>query len=290
MSKKIKDPQRSGRAWAYVGTVLGVAVSAAANAAETMTNPAVPDDWERWISLGMGLLPVGLFVALEVLVRNRIKQYLNWWRGAMLLAAVAFAVPSYSHMHDLLQRAGQNDLICIITPLGWDSVMLLSTLALLLPPGTQAVQRPIAALTAHGEPWLAMRDEMRALTAQVAARAEAEVDLTPYLETVQAEIARLAQETGTRFDLLLSSEHGSAATVRRMRAPRTPPEARQRLKPHEYTFWDDFVAAQRSATPWDDDRMLKELRASGKPDATPEAARGLRKRWVAHLASLTPEA
>ncbi len=277
---KVHDPQRAGRGWAYIGTILGVAVSSAANAAETWTNPDVPEDWQKAIAFGMGLLPVGLFVALEVLVRNRIKDHLNWWRLAMFITAVAFAVPSYSHMHDLLERAGQNDLICIITPVGWDAMMLLSTLALLLPPGAAPVQRPIAAITAHGEPYLALRDEMRALAARPTFEP---ADLAPYLETVQAEIRALAEQTGARFDLLLTE---SGTVVRRPRASRPLTGDRQRLKPTEYPFWDDFATAQAGPSPWDDDRMLKELRGM-KPGATPEAARNLRKRWVRHFNEIT---
>lgn len=123
-----------GRVWAYIGTLMGVSVSAGANWIETVGNPDVPKAFVLIAAGFMGLLPVGLFVSLEVLVRNRIKEHLGWWRAGMMLAATAFAVPSYSHMHDLLVSWGQNEAISYLTPLGWDAVMLLSTLALLLPP------------------------------------------------------------------------------------------------------------------------------------------------------------
>lgn len=123
---------KGGRAWAYIGTVSGVAVSSSANLIETIGNPAVPKEFVWIAAIFMGLLPVGLFISLEVLVRNRIKEHLAWWRAGMLVAATSFAVPSYSHMHDLLVSWGQNSAISYMTPLGWDAVMLLSTLALLL--------------------------------------------------------------------------------------------------------------------------------------------------------------
>lgn len=290
MSNEFK--QTSGRAWAYVGTILGVTVSALANGIETATNPAVPSNWERAIVIGMGLLPVGLFVALEVLVRNRIKDHVNWWRLAMFITAVAFAVPSYSHMHDLLQRAGQNDLICVITPLGWDGMMLLSTLALLLPPGGRAVARPIAALTAHGEPWLAARDDIRALAAAVMAVAERQTalearvepapDLAPLSDGVRALYHRLEALDG-RLEAIASRP----VTVTARTAPRPRAvEGKTRLKPTEYPFWDDFATAQAGPSPWDDEAMHKHL-VGMKPDATAEAARNLRKRWVKFYDALT---
>lgn len=128
----------AGRFWAYVGTVGGVAVSATANYTETVTNNDVPASAAVGAALLMALLPIGLFVALEVLVRNRIKEHLWWWRGGMLITALAFAIPSYIHMHDLLSDWGQAWLICIVTPFGWDGLMLLSTLALLLDPNRAA--------------------------------------------------------------------------------------------------------------------------------------------------------
>jgi hypothetical protein len=123
-----------GRAWAYIGTLMGVSVSSAANLMETLNNEAVPAAWAWIAAIFMGLLPVGLFVSLEVLVRNRIKDHLNWWRLGMMVAATSFAVPSYLHMHWLMLDWGQGDVIALVYPIGWDAMMLLSTLALLLDP------------------------------------------------------------------------------------------------------------------------------------------------------------
>lgn len=128
---KINHP---GRAWAYVGTIFGVTISAGANFVETVTNPEVPNNATAIAAGFMGLLPVGLFISLEVLVRNRIKEHLAWWRAGMMLAAISFAVPSFLHMRWLLLDWGQGEVIATITPFGWDAVMLLSTLALLLDP------------------------------------------------------------------------------------------------------------------------------------------------------------
>lgn len=133
---------RLGRIWAYIGTIFGVTMSSTANLIETLINPEVPNVWEAIAATFMGLLPVGLFVALEVLVRNRIKDHLLWWRVGMMVAALAFAVPSYLHMHWLLLDWGQGVAIALITPLGWDAMMLLSTLALLLPPKVATKVQP----------------------------------------------------------------------------------------------------------------------------------------------------
>jgi hypothetical protein len=132
---------KGGRVWAYIGTLMGVSVSSGANLIETLNNDAVPQAWAMVAAIFMGLLPVGLFVSLEVLVRNHIKDHINWWRAGMMLAATSFAVPSYLHMHWLMIDWGQGDIIATVYPVGWDAMMLLSTLALLLDPAEMVGRR-----------------------------------------------------------------------------------------------------------------------------------------------------
>lgn len=243
----------AGRFWAYVGTIGGVAVSASANYVETTTNGNVPVLMQVPAAGLMALLPVGLFVALEVLVRNRIKEHLWWWRGGMLITALAFAVPSYSHMHDLLVDWGQNAAISYLTPFGWDGLMLLSTLALLLDPDKTAdiLDRPMSRYEyIVAIPDLPVITRTIVLPGRKPIEIEQAVKSTP-IDTVTAKVRKprkAAKTGGVRFN-----------------------------RPEDHPLFEQWRRAEGTENAWSDEEFA---RRSGK---TPGAARAQAGRWRKHI-------
>lgn len=245
----------AGRGWAYVGTLLGVSVSALANYGETVTNDAVPALMKIPAAGLMALLPIGLFVALEVLVRNRIKEHLNWWRGGMLITALAFAVPSYSHMHDLLVDWGQNAAICILTPFGFDGLMLLSTLALLLDPDKTSDEgngRPPSRYDyVVAIPDLPMITRTIVLPNQKPIEIEkAEPISTVTMKPRRPKRAATRKATGVRFN-----------------------------RPEDHPLFAEWSKAEGTPDQWSDEKFAQ------KAGKSVGAARAQAGRWRAHLAS-----
>jgi hypothetical protein len=123
--------------WAYVGAVLGGAVSVAANVAHSYVPPAdAPYEWapRDGAILGAVFWPVGMFIAIEILAK------VGWptgWRyaivrfGGLLPVAVVAAVVSYRHLSGLLAFYGEDSLTIIIGPLAVDGLMVMATGALI---------------------------------------------------------------------------------------------------------------------------------------------------------------
>lgn len=240
-----------GRFWAYVGTIGGVAVSAGANYGETSMNPAIPEAVKAWAALLMALLPVGLFVALEVLVRNRIKEHINWWRGGMLVTAFAFAIPSYSHMHDLLVDWKQNDAICIVTPLGFDGLMLLSTLALLLDPHKKDDEEP-------APPLLTVIDYAITIPAPPpVVRTVITAPRAKPTDTVTARVRKAPQRT---------------------RSTKTGATNRRFARPTDHPMFAQWHEAETSGQPWSDEEFAER---SGKNRNAARVQAGRWRTWLA---------
>jgi hypothetical protein len=98
----------TGRRWAYVGGLLGGAVSIAANVAHSYVPPTdATAGWHPHAGAVVGAVfwPVALFVAIEILARVAWPDGRRWvvlrFGGLLPVAAVA-AVVSYRHLSGLL--------------------------------------------------------------------------------------------------------------------------------------------------------------------------------------------
>ncbi|MEV6598878.1 DUF2637 domain-containing protein [Actinoplanes sp. NPDC051346] len=130
-------PVMSGLVWAYIGAVLGGAVSIAANVAHSYVPPAdAAADWSPPAGAVVGAIfwPVALFVAVEILARIEWPSGLRWdvlrFGGLVPVAGVA-AFVSYRHLSGLLTFYGEDGLTAILGPLAVDGLMVMATGALL---------------------------------------------------------------------------------------------------------------------------------------------------------------
>jgi hypothetical protein len=127
----------SGRAWAYIGAVLGGSVSIAANIAHSYVPPVgAPGGWSPKDGAVAGAVfwPVALFVATEILTRVAWPSGLGWqllrWLG-MLPVAVVAALVSYRHLSGLLAFYGEEPIVSVLGPLAVDGLMVMATGAIL---------------------------------------------------------------------------------------------------------------------------------------------------------------
>jgi hypothetical protein len=127
----------TGRRWAYVGGLLGGAVSIAANVAHSYVPPTdAPAGWHPHAGAVVGAVfwPVALFVAIEILARVAWPDGRRWvvlrFGGLLPVAAVA-AVVSYRHLSGLLTFYGEDGLTVLIGPLAVDGLMVMATGALI---------------------------------------------------------------------------------------------------------------------------------------------------------------
>lgn len=141
-----------GRGWAYVGTVLGAAVSVAANIAHSYVPPAClavavsaehapctppPEDWAppTGAVIGSALWPVLVVVAVEILTRVEWPDEGRWllarWGGLLPVALVA-AIISYGHLRGLLLHWGEGEIGAALGPLAPDGLMVIASSALLI--------------------------------------------------------------------------------------------------------------------------------------------------------------
>jgi hypothetical protein len=126
-----------GRAWAYLGAVLGGSVSVAANIAHCYIPPTgAPSGWTPQtgaVALS-ALWPVMVLVAVEILGRVAWPAGWRWWvlrwGGLTPVTAVA-AVVSYRHLSGLLASYGEDAVVAVIGPLAIDGLMVISSAALL---------------------------------------------------------------------------------------------------------------------------------------------------------------
>src|SRR6266704_4394939 len=129
---------RTGRGWAYLGALLGGAVSVAANVAHSYVPPAGADPvgWRPHGGAVVGAVfwPVALFVAVEILARIAWPAGTRWVAArylGLLPVAVVAAVVSYRHLSGLLAFYREDPLTSTIGPLAVDGLMVMATSALI---------------------------------------------------------------------------------------------------------------------------------------------------------------
>lgn len=167
--RQIRDSDTAtGRGWAYAGTVLGGAVSIAANVAHSfvppMTDPAgwpltqqERHDWSPNAGAVIGAVfwPVALFVAIEIIARVDWPAARRWvfvrFGGLVPVAAVA-AVVSYRHMSGLLDWYGEDSITSMFGPLAVDGLMVMAAGALIATGAMSGSRRPVARATATATP------------------------------------------------------------------------------------------------------------------------------------------
>src|SRR5205823_10881815 len=128
---------RTGRGWAYLGALLGGAVSVAANVAHSyVPPPGAATNWRPHGGAVVGAVfwPVALFVAVEILARIPWPAGKRWvvarYLGLLPVALVA-AVVSYRHLSGLLAFYREDPLTSTIGPLAVDGLMVMATSALI---------------------------------------------------------------------------------------------------------------------------------------------------------------
>jgi hypothetical protein len=126
-----------GKAWAYLGAVVGGSVSVAANVAHSYVPPAGSAVGWRPNAGSVGLAafwPLALLLAVEVMARVAWPRQLRWmlvrFLGVTPVAVVA-AVVSYRHLSGLLDFYGEDGVTVGLGPLAVDGLMVISTGALL---------------------------------------------------------------------------------------------------------------------------------------------------------------
>jgi hypothetical protein len=148
MSKLVEN-LGGGRGVAYLGALVGVTASVAANYAHTFVTPAaydLPAPWYPSIGVRISAVfwPLALLLALEILIRvpwpTRADAGSTWrwvtyqvirWGGLTFVALVA-AIVSYRHMSGLLHSYYEDGVSVVIGPLAIDGLMVMSAGALLL--------------------------------------------------------------------------------------------------------------------------------------------------------------
>jgi len=144
--------QRAGVGWAYIGVMLGGAVSVAANIAHSFVPPAgAPPGWRpmQGAVLSAVFWPVALFVAIEILSRTTWPAGIAWRivrLGGLLPVAVVAAVVSYRHLSGLIRYYGEDGLTATVGPLAVDGLMIVASAALLASPSSRpdTVMSPVA--------------------------------------------------------------------------------------------------------------------------------------------------
>lgn len=133
-----------GRGWAYLGVLLGGAVSIAANIAHsyvpptavTEAGPATVEAWQPHPGAVIGAVfwPVALFIALEIFARISWPQSRRWTMlrfGGLLPVALVAAIVSYRHLSGLLHFYSEDPLTTVIGPLAVDGLMIMASGALI---------------------------------------------------------------------------------------------------------------------------------------------------------------
>jgi hypothetical protein len=128
---------RDGRGWAYLGAVLGGAVSVAANVAHSYVHPdGVPASWrpEAGAVAGAVFWPVALFVTVEIFARVPWPAGPRWlalrYAGLLPVAGVA-ALVSYRHLSGLLSHYEEDAVTVRVGPLAVDGLMVMAAAALI---------------------------------------------------------------------------------------------------------------------------------------------------------------
>lgn len=127
---------KRGTLIAWLAFATGAVVSIGANVLHALDGDG-PTDFGRLVAAGWA--PVALLLVAELVARAR--QSGPWWiitlrwSGTAVVAAVA-AIVSYGHMRDLLLSYGETALVAHLLPLSVDGLLLVASLALASPDGT----------------------------------------------------------------------------------------------------------------------------------------------------------
>lgn len=121
----------NGQKWARGWLVFGIVASVAGNVANACLTETPVSLWLR-VPLAV-IWPLGMFGAIEVLVRNRsVRGWLaRIGQGALLTVSVPTAVTSFVNLHALMIKANEPGIAQLSGPLAIDGLMLGCTVMLL---------------------------------------------------------------------------------------------------------------------------------------------------------------
>jgi DNA-binding CsgD family transcriptional regulator len=206
----------AGRGWAYVGAVLGGAVSVAANVAHSYVPPAGTQ--AGWQPPGGAVAfavvwPVFLFVAVEILARVDWRRAGRWaavrYAGLLPVALVAAGV-SYRHLSGLLAFYGEDRLIAAFGPLAVDGLMVMATGALIATASRRSAA-PVAVADAVPDGRVSRAPDARTDNA-ADARADSDADASP-----DTRADGRADVPGSGVRTRAARVSGTAAAVARLR-------------------------------------------------------------------------
>lgn len=121
----------NGQRWARNGLLFGILASVVGNIANACLTETPVSLWLR-VPLAV-IWPIGMFLAIEVLVRNRhVRGVLaRIGQGALLTVSVPTAVTSFVNLHGLMVKANEPGIAQLSGPLAIDGLMLGCTVMLL---------------------------------------------------------------------------------------------------------------------------------------------------------------
>jgi hypothetical protein len=129
--KNVMDDPEAGIRFARMGLAAGVIVSVAGNVANVyLTETSVHLGWRI---PGAVVWPSFLFLAIEVMVRNRHRTHRLGYLGRMLLMSVSVTtfITSYVNLHAFMQKTNEPFIATYAGPVGIDGMMLGCTVFLL---------------------------------------------------------------------------------------------------------------------------------------------------------------
>jgi hypothetical protein len=163
------EMNENGMKWARAGLIGGVIASVTGNVANACLT-------ETTVSLALRIplaviWPVGLFIAVEVLVRNR---HVRGWlarlgQGALLSVTVPTAITSFGNLHALMVMAAEPGVAQLTGPLAIDGLMLGCTIMMLAAriPAMAADIRAVSTDAADIDGWMAdIEAEHKAVSAR----------------------------------------------------------------------------------------------------------------------------
>lgn len=259
MRKHLPD---AGRMWAYLFLALGLGLSFAGNWAAAYVLEDRPDNMDLAFA---GAPPVVVFGAIEVFTRNVWPATKAWqairWLFITFVAAPA-ALVSFIHLVNLFVHGRESNrmvwVIAVASALMIDGLLAGCTAALLIKRTPEPV-KPVAAITAFGEP----------------------TDLRPHIARLERHIADalsqpprifIAEPPKTRLTVVKTE------TKQKPERPNTNTEPRKRFRAQDHPLWPAWLADFETGADWNAERMIKEQKALGN-EMTDAAARALLNRW-----------
>lgn len=121
----------NGPTWARGGLIFGIVASIAGNVANACLTPSAVS---LLLLVPLAVVwPFGMFLAIEVLVRNRRSTGVlaRIGQGALLTVAIPTAVTSFVNLHGLMVKAGEPGIAQLTGPLAIDGLMMGCTIMLL---------------------------------------------------------------------------------------------------------------------------------------------------------------